>query len=118
MLAHWVLSTSDPFSHSMPGAHWIVHEWLSELLLGATIDIGGWHGVVLVTAGCFGLSIGLLTQHLTERGEAMTSLVVAICAGALLEPHLLVRPHILALPVRVAWCRALVISRQENESSS
>lgn len=118
MLAHWALPTSDPFSHSMPGAHWIVHEWLSELLLGATFDIAGWHGVVLLTAGCFGLSIALLTQYLVERGEAMTSLVVAICAGALLEPHLIARPHILAMPVMVAWCRALVTARENNESPS
>ncbi len=118
MLANWALPTSDPFSHSMPGAHWIVHEWLSELLLGATFGLGGWHGVVLLTAGCFGLSIGLLAQYLIERGEAMTSLVVAICAGALLEPHLMARPHILALPVMVAWCRALVTSREKNESPS
>jgi hypothetical protein len=118
MLAHWALPTSDPFSHSMPGAHWIVHEWLSELLLGATFGINGWHGVVLLTAGCFGLSVGLLTQYLIEHGEAMTSLVVAICAGALLEPHLLARPHILAMPVMVAWCRALVTSREKNESPS
>jgi hypothetical protein len=118
MLAHGALPTSDPFSHSMPGAHWIVHEWLSELLLGATFGITGWHGVVLLTAACFGLSIGLLTRYLIDRGEAMTSLVVVACAGALLEPHLLVRPHILALPVMVLWCRALVASREENASPS
>jgi hypothetical protein len=118
MLSNWALPTSDPFSHSMPGAHWIVHEWLAELLMGATFSISGWHGVVLLTAGCFGLSIALLAQYLIERGEAMTSLVVAICAGALLEPHLVARPHMLAMPVMVAWCRALVTSREKNDSPS
>ena len=118
MLMHWALPASDPFSHSMAGAHWIVHEWLSELLLGATFGFGGWHALALLTAACFGLAIGLLARYLLERGEAMTSLVVAVCAGALLEPHLLVRPHLLALPVMVAWCRALVTAREKNEGPS
>jgi hypothetical protein len=118
MLAHWALPASDQFSHSMPGAHWIVHEWLSELVLGTLFTLFGWHGLVLLAASCFAISVAILTRRLLDRGEAMTSLAVAICAGFLLEPHLLARPHILALPLMVGWCAALVAARDARRRPS
>ena len=33
MLAHGAVPRADPFSHSMPGAPWTAHEWLSEIVL-------------------------------------------------------------------------------------
>ena len=41
MLAHRALPFADPFSHSMPGASWVPHEWLAEFILGAGFEIGG-----------------------------------------------------------------------------
>jgi uncharacterized membrane protein YhaH (DUF805 family) len=118
MAAHGMLPASDPFSHSMPGALWIVHEWLSELVLGATFTAFGWHGIILLTAACFGVSLAVIARRLLDHGDAMTSLVLAVCAGLLLELHLLARPHILALPVMVIWCGALVAARDRKETPS
>lgn len=118
MLAHGALPSADPFSYSVHGAPWAVHEWLSELLLGATFANAGWYGVILITAACFGLSLAVLTRFLVDRGEAMTSLVFAVSAGALLEPHLLPRPHILALPIMVTWCASVVASKEANKRPS
>jgi hypothetical protein len=114
MMAHGALPALDPFSHSMPGAPWIVHEWLSELILGAVFGALGWHGIILLTASCFALSIAILARFLLDRGEAMTALVVAVAAGYLLEPHLVARPHILALPAMTLWCAALAAARARN----
>ena len=49
IIAHGAAPRADPFSHSMPGAPWIAHEWLSEVLLALAFRLGGWGGVVLMT---------------------------------------------------------------------
>lgn len=116
MLAHRMLPASDPFSHTLPGAAWTVHEWLSELLLAVAYNGFQWDGLVLLTASCFGLSMAILTRRLLERGEVLTSLLLALGAGHLLTTHLLARPHLLALPVMVAWCGFVVAARDAKRA--
>ncbi len=50
ILAHGAVPRMDPFSHSMPGAPWTAHEWLSEILMTLAFRCGGWSGVALLTA--------------------------------------------------------------------
>src|SRR2546428_12420575 len=33
ILAHGSLPSHDPFSHSMPGAAWVPHEWMAEVIM-------------------------------------------------------------------------------------
>src|SRR5260370_42335632 len=42
IIAHGVVPRADPFSHSMPGAPWTAHEWLSEVLLALAFRVGAW----------------------------------------------------------------------------
>jgi hypothetical protein len=49
IIAHGAVPRADPFSHSMPGAPWIAHEWLSEVILAFAFRLGGWSGVALLT---------------------------------------------------------------------
>ena len=49
IIAHGRAPRADPFSHSMPGAPWVAHEWLSEVLLTLAFRLCGWGGVVLIT---------------------------------------------------------------------
>jgi hypothetical protein len=116
MLVHRMLPASDPFSYSMAGAPWTVHEWLSELLLAVAYERLQWTGVVLLTAACFGLGIALLMRRLLEHGNVLTSLLLALGASHLLTTHLLARPHLLALPVMVAWCGAIIAARDARRA--
>ena len=62
IIAHGAAPRADPFSHSMPGAPWTAHEWLSEVLLALALRVGGWSGVVLLTgaaAAAAALIVGL-----------------------------------------------------------
>jgi len=40
--AHAAVPTSDPFSHTLAGAPWLAHEWLSELILASAYAALGW----------------------------------------------------------------------------
>lgn len=115
MLDHRALPSADPFSHSITGAHWVAHEWLSEVVMAAVYGVGGWRGLVLLTGACFALAAALLIRGTLRRAEPLTALILALGGIALLLPHLLARAHILALPVSVAWCAALFGARDEGK---
>jgi hypothetical protein len=118
ILAHHALPFHDPFSNSMPGAHWVVHEWLAELVLALTYDALGWWGLVFLSAGCFALAIALLTRWLMKRLDPLIALVVVALSFVLLLPHLLARPHLLAEPLVVAWCAGLFAARDAGRAPS
>ena len=73
IIAHGAAPRADPFSHSMPGAPWIAHEWLSEVLLALAFRLGGWSGVVLMTgaaAASAALIVGLDRRARASRRPA------------------------------------------------
>jgi len=114
MIAHHALPMHDPFSHSMPGAVWIPHEWLAELVLASVYDWFGWPAVALLAMLCFAASLALLTRRLLAYFEPFSALILVAASGALLLPHLLARPHVLAFPPLVAWCAGLISARDRN----
>jgi hypothetical protein len=106
--AHGTVPTRDLFSFSMHGASWISFEWLSEVIYAAVYAFSGWDGVVALTAAMVALAVGLLTRALLRELSPKLTLLMATAAVVLLAPHMLARPHVLALPVMVAWAAALV----------
>lgn len=116
MLTHKALPFADPFSHSMPGAAWVPHEWFAELVLGAGFALGGWGIVALITALCYALALALFARLLLRSFDPVSVLIIAIAAGWLLLPHLLARPHIMALPLLVLWCGGLIAARDEGRA--
>jgi hypothetical protein len=114
MLAHHALPTADPFSFTMAGAHWAPGEWLGEFVLATTYNGAGWGGVIVLTAACFGLAIGLLTWFLSRRLEPLPAVIAALAGAVLVLPHLLARPHVVALPLMVLWCGAVLAARDDN----
>src|SRR5271169_4327453 len=116
MLAHHALPVHDPFSYTIAGAQWVPHEWLAEIVLAAVYRAAGWTGLVLVTIVCFAASLGLLTRFLLRSAEPFSALIAVALGAALVEPHLLARPHILALPLMVLWSGALFAARDAGEA--
>lgn len=114
MLAHGALPTADPFSHSIPGAHWVPGEWLGELAFAVAYGFAGWGGVIVLTAVAFAAAMGLLTYFLSRRMDPLPVLIATLAGAMLLLPHLLARPHVLALPLLVAWCGTLLAARDEE----
>jgi hypothetical protein len=114
MLAHRALPLADPFSFTMAGAHWAPSEWLGEVVLAAVYALAGWGGVIVLTAACFGLAIGLLTWFLSRRLEPLPAVIAALAGVVLVLPHLLARPHVIALPLMVLWCGAILAARDDN----
>src|SRR5690348_3486428 len=116
MIAQWALPTHDPFSHTLAGAPWVPHEWLAEIVLAGAYRLAGWPGLALLTAFCFAGALALLTRALLRQWEPFSALIVVGLSGALLLPHLLARPHALALPLMMAWCAMLIAARDDGRA--
>jgi hypothetical protein len=114
MLAHLALPAHDPFSYTFAGAHWAAPEWLAEIVLAAFYDAAGWSGLALAAIACFALSLELLTRFLLRSCEPFSALIAVALGAAMVEPHLLARPHILALPLLVLWCGGMLAARDAN----
>ena len=116
IIAHGAAPRADPFSQSMPGAPWIAHEWLSEVLLALAFRAGGWSGVVLLTA--VAAAITALIAGLSAARELRGAPLVAVVAiGLSLVPaNLLARPHVLALPLAAAWTAELIAARDRGRA--
>jgi hypothetical protein len=83
-------------------------EWLSQIAFAGAHAVGGWLGVVALTAAAVATALGLLTRFLLREWQPNAILVAVLCAFLLTAPHILTRPHILALPVMVAWIATLI----------
>jgi len=116
MLAHGALPTTDPFSYTMAGVLWVPGEWFGEIAFAAIYQTSGWGGVVVLTAGCFGLAIGLLTWFLSRALNPLPAIIATLAGAALVLPHLLARPHVLALPLMGLWCGRLFRARDEDRA--
>ncbi|MEJ1160079.1 hypothetical protein [Prosthecomicrobium sp. N25] len=108
ILAHGAVPTVDSYSYTMAGQPWIAKEWLSQVILAVTYDVGGWHAVILLSACAVAVAGVLLCRFLLDylrypyaAGITAVSLVIA-------SPHFLARPHILSFPVMVLYFTVLI----------
>lgn len=108
ILRHGTVPAADPYSHTMPGVAWTAHEWLSEVVLAAAHDLGGWALVVSITGLAFAVTVALLTRALLRWLEPIYALLFTGLAIGMTSGHLLARPHIIALPVLMIWTIELV----------
>jgi hypothetical protein len=112
-LGRWILEkhtvpTTDPFSATLRGTHWVAFEWLSQVILAIAYVVGGWTGVVALTAAAVAAAFGVLTRFLLREWQPNAVLAAVLSAILLTAPHMLARPHILALPVMVLWIATLI----------
>jgi hypothetical protein len=81
IIAHGAAPRVDPFSHSMAGAPWTAHEWLSEVLMALAFRLGGCSGIVLMTGAAAALAA--LIVGLSAARELRSVPLIATVAMAL-----------------------------------
>ena len=108
MVDHRAVPETDVFSFTMRGQPWISTQWLAQVLYAQAYTIAGWTGPVVLAASSIAATFALFAKLLSRRLTESTTLVFVIAALALTMPHLVARPHVLALPVLVAWAGGLI----------
>ena len=118
IIEHAIVPVHDPFSHTMQGSPWTAHEWLSEVIMALTYQAFSWAGVIALTAAAFAGAIAILTRFLLKNFEPVHALIFAALAVMMTAPHLLARPHALAMPLLVIWTAYLVRASEQGRAPS
>lgn len=99
---------TDIYSFTMRGQPWISTQWLAQVLYALAYRAAGWSGPVVLAALAIAATFVLFARALRRHLADSTTLVFTAVALAATMPHLMARPHVLALPVLVAWAAGLV----------
>jgi hypothetical protein len=114
ILQHHAVPRADPFSYTAFGKAWTTHEWLSEVFMALAYRAAGWSGVVVLIGGALAAAAALLANEL-KRWLGVLSIIASLgLAFGLLLPHLLARPHMLALPMLVFWLVRMMHARERG----
>ncbi|WP_092151211.1 hypothetical protein [Bradyrhizobium sp. NFR13] len=108
ILDHHAVPQTDIYSFTMRGQPWISTQWLAQVLYALAYGVAGWAGPVVLGAGAVAVTIAMLTRFLDKRLPTTATLILVATALALMVGHLVARPHVLAMPVMVAWVAGLV----------
>jgi hypothetical protein len=116
ILAHGAVPTVDSFSFTFAGQPWIAKEWLSQILLALAYDYGGWGAVAALCAGAIGATFALLLRLLLRDLKPLPAGLFTLAAIAMMAPHFLARPHVLAFPLILLWVAGLVRAVEERRA--
>jgi hypothetical protein len=118
IIDHRAVPEVDVYSFTMRGQPWISTQWLAQVLYAKTYAFAGWSGPVVLAASAIAATFALLARFLSRYLREGTTLVFVAAALALTVPHLLARPHVLAMPLLVAWVGGLIASADRSSAPS
>jgi hypothetical protein len=118
ILDHHALPRVDIYSFTKAGEPWVSSSWLAQVLYATSYNLAGWTGPVVLAAGCIAVTSALLTHILGRRVPAAFAVTVAIAALVLSKGHFLARPHVLVLPIMLAWASGLMSASERGQAPS
>jgi len=118
ILDHRMVPETDVYSFTMRGQPWISTQWLAQVFYAKAFAIAGWSGPVVLATIAISATFALLTRFLSRHLSDSTTLVFVAAALALTVPHLLARPHVLALPLMVAWVGGMIAAADRRDAPS
>lgn len=116
IIANRAVPRVDFLSHTVAGTPWVAHEWLGEVITAVLYNLLGWRGLVAMASLGLGAAVAIFARALARNYTPAQTIVIAAAAWFVTTPHWLARPHIIALPLLVAWMALLVQARQENRA--
>jgi hypothetical protein len=110
------IPTGDLFSHTLPNAPVVLHEWLSEVVFAAANGAAGLNGVAWLTAAIIAGTYTIIAYALRDSGvRALVALGGAFTAFIAGSIHTLARPHIFTALFFAAFL--LVIERYRRSGN-
>lgn len=113
---HRAVPRQDVWSHSWPGIAWTAHEWLSELLMYAVFNAGGWTAVQLIMNAAFAMTAGYILHFALRRMSRPSALALCLVCLGVMSTHFLARPHVLVWPLTAVWVGTLVDAGEQHRA--
>ncbi|WP_407185565.1 hypothetical protein [Bradyrhizobium centrosematis] len=118
ILDHRAMPTIDLYSFTRTGSPWISTSWLSQVLFAFSHAQWDWAGPVILTAVGVALTVAIFVHLLDAQIGPSRAVLFAMLALLLSSHHVLARPHVLALPVMVAWAGLLMAAADRRSAPS
>jgi hypothetical protein len=113
ILASGHVPTTDTYSYTFAGQPWIAKEWLSQVLLAAAYNLGGWNGVILLAAISVSAGLTLFYSELVRSLAPTVALIITIPTAICMIPISTARPHIFTFILVVLFTSRLFRSADE-----
>ena len=118
ILDHHALPRVDIYSFTKAGEPWMSSSWLAQVLYATSYNLAGWTGPVVLAATCIAATFALFTHILSRRIPAAYAVAVAMVVLVLSMGHFLARPHVLVLPIMLAWANGLMLASERGQAPS
>src|SRR4051812_17844359 len=118
ILDHHAMPRVDIYSFTKAGEPWTSSSWLAQVLYATSYNWAGWTGPVVLAACAIAATFALLAWILGRRVPAVYAIIAAIMALMLANGHFLARPHVLVLPVMLAWAYGLMSASERGHAPS
>ena len=118
ILDHQAMPRVDIYSFTKLGEPWTSSSWLAQVLYATSYNLAGWTGPVVLAASCIAATFALFTYILGRRIPAIHAVAVALAVLVLSMEHFLARPHVLVLPIMLAWANGLMSASERGEAPS
>lgn len=118
ILDHRAMPAVDIYSFTKTGEPWTSSSWLAQVLYALSYNWAGWTGPVVLAATSIAATFALFAHMLGRRIPAAYAIVIAIAALVLSVGHFLARPHVLVLPIMLAWAYGLMSASERGQTPS
>jgi len=118
ILDHHMLPRVDIYSFTRTGEPWTSSSWLAQVLFAGSYRIAGWTGPIVLASTCIAATFALLAWILGRRIPQTYAIAITLASLVLSLGHFLARPHVLVLPVMLAWTYGLMSASERREPPS
>ena len=118
ILDHHALQRVDIYSFTKAGEPWASSSWLAQVLYATSYNLAGWAGPVVLAASCIAATFAFSCTFSAAASLRPYALAVAMAVVALSMGHFLARPHVLALPIMLAWANGLMSASERGQAPS
>lgn len=118
ILEHRALPYNDIYSFTRAGEAWISSSWLSQVLFALVYEPSNWSGPVILTSLAIGATAAIFVHLLAPYLEPARAFLLLTPLLAMSVGHVLARPHMLALPVMLAFVGGLLAAADRRAAPS
>src|ERR1700682_6528178 len=118
ILDHHAMPRVDIYSFTKAGEPWISTSWFAQILFAEAYELIGWTRAIVVCCARVATMFVFLAYILSRRIHSTYAILIALAALVLSIHHLFARPHVLVMPVMVAWVSGLVSASERRERQS
>ena len=116
---HWILDhgsvpSTDPFSFTAYGRHWVPQEWLADIAAALATQAFGNAGLAMLVSLSLALTFLIVGFEVRRWATPVQLALTLLTLSVLLVPFTLARPHVFAWPLLAGWIVLLLRLREQR----